>query len=339
MVQGMSMSTLTNPGSSGLCSTPLSSRGTKRSQLLSGTERHCFQNHGVHCRFLRAQPCITGQRNLRVEAGWLFKGGGSEKRLDASIEQSESANEEILIFFFQLDLATRVQYALNLEQYDIAKQLRNKLTEVEEEVIRQRDAKKGSTSKSEVQDQAIRILRLRAELQNAIDTENYAVAAELRDEISKLETESLEASAKALVYGNVRYAFRLGQKLRHKVFGYRGVICGMDPVCCESSAWMEKANIQSLSKGASQPFYQVLVDVHEDPDLLVAYVAEENLVAPEKLDLGRFDHPYVSFLFFGVDTAGDFIPVKQLREKYNQPRHEVPFDPEDDEEGGGGDAS
>jgi len=31
-----------------------------------------------------------------------------------------------------------------------------------------------------------------------------------------------------------------------------------------------------------------------------------------------FDHPYISFLFYGVDAAGDFIPIKQLREKYNK---------------------
>lgn len=48
----------------------------------------------------------------------------------------------------------------------------------------------------------------------------------------------------------------------------------------------------------------------------------------------RFDHPYNSFLFYGVDAAGDFIPIKQLREKYNRPRHEVPSDPQDDEQRG-----
>lgn len=329
----MSTTTLTIPGSSGLYrSTLLSRRETKQYRFLSSIERTSIQNHGVCSLFLRRQPDITGQKSLRVEAGWLFKGSGSEKHLDASIEHSESANEDVLIFFFQLDLATRVQYALNLEQYDIAQQLRNKLTEVEEEVIRQRDAKKGSTSKAEAQEQAIQILRFRAELQNAIDSENYAVASELRDEISKLEAESLAASAKALAFVNVQYEFRLGQKVRHKIFGYRGVICGMDPVCCESGAWMEKANVQNLSKGSNQPFYQVLVDVREDPELLVAYVAEENLAAPEKPDLGRFDHPYASFLFYGVDTAGDFIPVKQLREKYSQPRHEVPFNAKHEEE-------
>lgn len=49
---------------------------------------------------------------MRVEAGWLFKGGDQE--LDASSEKSETANEDILIFFFQLDLATRVQVGLGL---------------------------------------------------------------------------------------------------------------------------------------------------------------------------------------------------------------------------------
>lgn len=57
-------------------------------------------NFEVHHNFPRP-------RNLIVEAGWLFKGG--EQELDASSEGSETANEDILIFFFQLDLATRVQ--------------------------------------------------------------------------------------------------------------------------------------------------------------------------------------------------------------------------------------
>lgn len=41
------------------------------------------------------------------------------------------------------------------------------------------------------------------------------------------------------------------------VLGYRAVICGMDPVCCESSSWMEIAQVEKLSRGSGQPFYQV----------------------------------------------------------------------------------
>ncbi|PIN02464.1 hypothetical protein CDL12_25027 [Handroanthus impetiginosus] len=275
---------------------------------------------------------VSPPRSLRVQAGWLFKGNDKGSESDASCEHSESANEDILMFFFELDLATRVQYALNLEQYDIAQNLRNKLTEVESEVIKLRESRRGSASKSEAQDMAISILRLRAELQKAIESENYSLAAKLRDEISKLEAKSLAASVKAQAFENAQYAFRLGQKVKHKIFGYRAVICGMDPVCCESKSWMDGANVDKLTRGPDQPFYQVLVDMQADPNLLVAYVAEENLLAPDKRDMGRFDHPYASFLFYGMDAAGDFIPIKRLREKYNQSRHELPYDPLDEED-------
>ncbi|KAJ8760962.1 hypothetical protein K2173_022000 [Erythroxylum novogranatense] len=329
MVQGLSSSTLSTSGNCGICGSITSWRTQfklmKKPYTPFGSQ--CFQSLYFAC-----SPNQLRVRHLKVNAGWLFNRRG-EQELDASSERSESANEDILIFFFQLDLATRVQYAMNLEQYDIAQQLRNKLTEVEAEVIKQRDAKRGSSSKSEAQDKALSIIRLRADLQNAVESENYAIAAQLRDQISKLEAETLAASAKALAHEKVDYAFRLGQKVRHKVFGYRAVVCGMDPVCCESGSWMETAQVEKLSRGCNQPFYQVLVDVHADPELLVAYVAEENLVPPDQLDRGRFDHPYLSFLFYGADTAGDFIPIKQLREKYNRPRHEVPIDPPNEDGG------
>lgn len=291
----------------------------------------CPRNLDVH--IIASTRNVNGlrKRNVKAKARWLFRGG--EQDLDANSERSESANEDILIFFFQLDLQTQVQRALNLEQYDIANNLRNKLTQVEEQLVKQQDVRRGSASKGEAQDLAISMLRLSADLQNAIQTENYGVAAEIRDRISKLEAESLAATAKAQLYEKAQYAFRLGQKVKHKIFGYRAVICGMDPVCCESTTWREVAQVKKLSRGPDQPFYQVLVDVHVDPNLLVTYVAEENLLAMEEPDLKQFDHPYLSFLFYGADAAGDFIPIKQLREKFNQPRHELPYD-DPDEDGG-----
>nr|XP_027097959.1 clp protease adapter protein ClpF, chloroplastic-like isoform X2 [Coffea arabica] len=303
----------------------------KESQMSFGVGKQNLWHHFSQSLLFIGQSDLGGCRNVRVNVGWPFK--GNNQGLNAASERSDSANEDILMFFFQLDLATRVQYALNLEQYDIAKQLRDKLNEVEEEVIRQQETRKGTTSKSEVQDMAISILRLKADLQNAIESENYSLAAELRDEISKIESESLAASVKAQVYQNAQYAFHLGQKVRHKTFEYRAVICGMDPVCCETKSWMETANVYKLTRGPDQPFYQVLVDVYMDPNLLVAYVPEENLCAPDKPDMERFDHPYASFLFYGTDAAGDFIPIKQLREKYNRPRHEIPYDPDNEQNG------
>ena len=63
------------------------------------------------------------------------------------------------------------------------------------------------------------LLSFRADLQDAIQSENYAKAASLRDEISKLESQSLAVSIKAQAYINTKFAFRLGQKLKHKKFG------------------------------------------------------------------------------------------------------------------------
>ncbi|CAA6657454.1 unnamed protein product [Spirodela intermedia] len=256
--------------------------------------------------------------------------------MDANSERSESANEDILIFFFQLDLQTRIQYALNMEQYDVAQQLRNKLAEVETEIINKREINRGSSSKNEAQDKAINLLCLRADLQKAIEDENYTLAADLRDEISKIEADSLAASAKALAYENLRYSFRLGQKLKHKIFGYQAVVCGMDPVCCETSSWMETARVDKLIKGPNQPFYQVLVDVNADPDLLVAYgmiqLMEENLSCAG-LQEGLIIHTFPS-CSTGWTLRG-LHPVKQLREKYKRPRYEVPVDvsSDPDEEG------
>ncbi|XP_052185586.1 clp protease adapter protein ClpF, chloroplastic isoform X2 [Diospyros lotus] len=260
MLQVMSASTLTTSGSNCICGyTHLLRRHfrlMKGSCFTFGVDRSCLWYQRARSLPFIGHSDMLREQSWKVEAGWLFK--GDDQGLNASSEQSESANEDILIFFFQLDLSTQVQRALNLEEYEIAQQLRNKLTEVETEVIRQQEERRGSASKSEAQDIAINMLRLRADLQSAIQSENYPLAAELRDKISKLEAESLAASAKAQLYEHAQYAFRLGQRVKHKLFGYQGIICGMDPVCCESSSWKEIAQVDKLSRGPDQPFYQLL---------------------------------------------------------------------------------
>lgn len=311
-------------------------QGNQRNSMFCGS-RWLAGNH-----FRKASTGVCGPAPGFHSCTSAFAAAAWPKDRDAEVaasaEQSDSANEELLLFFFQLDLTTRLQRALNSDQYEVAQQLREKLVEVDREISRQIEAKLGSTSsKDEAQDKAITILRLRNDLQKAIQEEDYGGAAELRDQISKLETESLAAAAKALAYQNVEYKFRLGQKVLHTKFGYRGVVCGMDPLFSESDSWSSAASVKNLSHGKNQPFYQVLVDMRAVPNLLVAYVAEENLMPPKESDKDHLEHPYISFLFYGMDSAGDFIPIKQLREKYNKPRHELPWDEgrEDDSTGGG----
>lgn len=71
-----------------------------KTQLNSGVDRQGL-------RLLMPTLIKSRGRGWKVRAGWLFN--GSEKGMNASSEHSESANEDILLFFFQLDLATRVQ--------------------------------------------------------------------------------------------------------------------------------------------------------------------------------------------------------------------------------------
>ena len=79
----------------------------KKNQMNFGVERQFFRNYYLQSFSFVGQCDKSKQRSWRVEAGWLFKGG--DQGLNASSERSESANEDILMFFFQLDLATRVQ--------------------------------------------------------------------------------------------------------------------------------------------------------------------------------------------------------------------------------------
>lgn len=77
--------------------------------MILGAPRSCLCAYGQRVDSF-AGPCKISRRSgLRVQAGWLFKGNDKGSELDASCEHSERANEDILMFFFELDLATRVQ--------------------------------------------------------------------------------------------------------------------------------------------------------------------------------------------------------------------------------------
>ena len=110
MVQCMSVSTV--PRSSSGVNGP--DRVSRRKFRFSETSHVIFgvQRHGFGGPFLPSQSSIYDvgiekQRDFSVKAGWLFK--GNDKESDASIERSDSAMEDIMIFFYQLDLGTRVQ--------------------------------------------------------------------------------------------------------------------------------------------------------------------------------------------------------------------------------------
>ncbi|MBO6503927.1 MAG: heat shock protein HspQ [Kordiimonadaceae bacterium] len=93
--------------------------------------------------------------------------------------------------------------------------------------------------------------------------------------------------------------FAPGQIVRHRVYGYRGLIYDVDGRFAESDEWREK--IEAFQSVDDMPWYHVLVDGESHS----TYVAEENLELATGADLDEaFDHPALTDFFHtsGADT-------------------------------------
>jgi len=94
----------------------------------------------------------------------------------------------------------------------------------------------------------------------------------------------------------VRPAFRPGQLVRHKRYGYRGVVVSVDPVCRASDQWYESNQTQPPR---SQPWYHVLVDGSAN----CTYAAQTSLEADDSGKPVR--HPLVD-VFFTAQTPDGY---------------------------------
>lgn len=258
------------------------------------------------------------------------------------VEYSGLVNKELILFLMQLELDSQLQRALNYENFIGAKEVRQKRNEVDD-LVAQVQASKGSgcgvreASSLYVTDFAAEGLRLRTEMQRAVEDERYGDAAQLRDQLKQIEAATVEASAAAAQVKDMQRKFRLGQRVVHATKGYRAVVCGWDAGCCESEQWKESAGLQSLRRGPQQRFYHLLVDTRDwkvdQGSPAVTYVAEELLVGAEESGLWEadfsheaFQHPYCYLLFLGKDGKGDLVPTRQLRDKYNAMRRDVYYE-------------
>ena len=81
----------------------------------------------------------------------------------------------------------------------------------------------------------------------------------------------------------------LGLVVTHRVYGYRGVIVAVDPVCMAGDTWYKTNKTQP---NRDQPWYNVLV---HDSGGLSTYVAHSNL---KKDTSGQaIDHPRIGCYF------------------------------------------
>ena len=93
--------------------------------------------------------------------------------------------------------------------------------------------------------------------------------------------------------------FGPGQVVRHKRFGYHGIIFDVDACYSQSPEWYEMMARSRPSK--DRPWYHVLVDGETHS----TYVAEENLDLCNTEE--KVNHPLVSQLFTEVKNGGHAI--------------------------------
>lgn len=84
-------------------------------------------------------------------------------------------------------------------------------------------------------------------------------------------------------------AFAVGDIIRHRKVGYRGVVYGVDPTFSLTEEWYETVARSRPPKDS--PWYHVLVDGATH----TTYVAERHLAA--SADLAQIDHPLLGQYF------------------------------------------
>ena len=90
--------------------------------------------------------------------------------------------------------------------------------------------------------------------------------------------------------------FAVGQYVRHRRYGYRGLVVAVDTACSAPEEWYTSNRSRPAR---NQPWYHVLV--HDSAN--TTYAAQENLV-PDVND-EPVEHPLVA-RFFSVGEEGDY---------------------------------
>ena len=93
--------------------------------------------------------------------------------------------------------------------------------------------------------------------------------------------------------------FDIGDLVRHKIHGYRGVIVGFDSVCKAHDNWY---NSNKTQPPRDQPWYNVLV---HDSGGLSTYAAQSNLEADASER--PINHPRIG-CYFKAFEDGRYVP-------------------------------
>ncbi len=103
--------------------------------------------------------------------------------------------------------------------------------------------------------------------------------------------------------------YPIGNQVKHRIFGFRGVIFDVDPVFANSEEWYESIP-ENVRPKRDQPFYHLFAEAPNKAPY-VAYVSEQNLVEDDEQG-EPISHPEIEDIF------EDFIDGRfVLRNKSN----------------------
>jgi heat shock protein HspQ len=101
--------------------------------------------------------------------------------------------------------------------------------------------------------------------------------------------------------------FEIGMQVRHRKYGFRGVIFDVDPVFNNTEEWWESIP-EDVRPKKEQPYYHLLAETPEpERSPYIAYVSEQNLIA-EDGDEEPISHPDLDEFFIGQEEDGRFVP-------------------------------
>lgn len=105
--------------------------------------------------------------------------------------------------------------------------------------------------------------------------------------------------------------FRVGQVVKHKLWGYHGVIIGWDETAKAPKDWL-KAMHGGHAEWKEQPNYAVLVDTRDRPAPQLTYVPQENIEPVKSITI---KHPSVDDYFEKYDGS-QYLPRPWLKTVY-----------------------
>ncbi|NQV44267.1 MAG: heat shock protein HspQ [Rhodospirillales bacterium] len=93
--------------------------------------------------------------------------------------------------------------------------------------------------------------------------------------------------------------FPIGQPVRHRLFGFRGVVFDVDPEFNNTDEWYDSIPEEARPR-KDQPFYHLLAENHDESPY-VAYVSEQNLISDDSGE--PINHPDLGDYFDGIENG------------------------------------